>query len=67
MSVLMKKCFYKHETYQSGYCRYGRAIGSSFDSDAKMLTLGINKNFHNGALFGLVFNRLILNKDKGSP
>jgi hypothetical protein len=62
-----KSCYYEHETYQSGYRRYGRAIGSSFDSDAKMLTLGINKNFHNGALFELILNRLILNKDKGSP
>ena len=62
-----KNCFYEDEIYQSGYRRYGRAIGSSFDSDARMLTLGINKSYHNGDLFELVLNRLILNKDKGSP
>ena len=62
-----KNCFYEDEIYQSGYRRYGRAIGSSFDSDARMLTLGINKNYHNGDLFELVLNRLILNKDKGLP
>lgn len=62
-----KNCFYEHSTYQSGYRRYGRSIGSSFDSDAKMFTLGINKSFHNGDLFELTFNRLILNEDKESP
>jgi hypothetical protein len=62
-----KNCYYEHGTYQSGYRRYDRSIGSTFDSDAKMLTLGINKNFHNGDLFELVFNRLTLNEDKGSP
>ena len=62
-----KNCFYEHSTYQSGYRRYGRSIGSSFDSDAKMLTLGMNKNFHNGDLFELTFNRLTLNEDKKSP
>lgn len=60
-------CYYEHGTYQSGYRRYDRSIGSTFDSDAKMLTLGINKNFYNGDLFELVLNRLILNEDKESP
>ena len=62
-----KKCYYEYEIYQSGYRRYGRAIGSSFDSDSKMLTLGINKNYHNGDFFELVLNRLILNKYEGTP
>ncbi len=62
-----KNCFYEHCTYQSGYRRYGRSIGSSFDSDARMLTLGMNKSFHDGDLFELVVNRLTLNEDKESP
>lgn len=62
-----KNCYYEHDTYQSGYRRYGRSIGSSFDSDARMLTLGINKNFSDGDLFELVINRLTLNKDKQKP
>jgi len=62
-----KNCFYEHGTYQSGYRLYDRAIGSTFDSDAKMFTLGINKNFHDGDLFELALNQLVLNEDKGFP
>jgi hypothetical protein len=63
----VKNCYYEHGTYQSGYRRYDRAIGSTFDTDAKMLSVGINKHFSDGDLFDLVVNRLTLNKDQQKP
>ncbi|MFT6991959.1 MAG: hypothetical protein ACJASL_003956 [Paraglaciecola sp.] len=62
-----KNCYYEHSTYQSGYRRYDRAIGSTFETDAKMLSVGINKQFSDGDLFELVINRLTLNEDKQKP
>jgi hypothetical protein len=63
----VKNCYYEHSTYQSGYRRYNRAIGSTFETDAKMLSVGINKQFSDGDLFELVMNRLTLNEDKQKP
>ncbi|WP_233267342.1 capsule assembly Wzi family protein [Paraglaciecola sp. L3A3] len=60
-------CYYEHSTYTGGYRFYNRAIGSTFDSDADMLTLGINKQFSDGDLFEIMFNRLKLNQDKQQP
>lgn len=34
-------CFYEHTTHQDGYRRYGRAFGTSYDNDSKVLNLGI--------------------------
>lgn len=63
----VKNCYYEHGTYQSGYRHYDRAIGSTFETDAKMLSVGINKNFSDGDLFELVINRLRLNADQQKP
>jgi hypothetical protein len=63
----VKDCYYEHGTYKSGYRRYDRAIGSTFDSDAKMLSLGFNRHFRNGSMFELVLNRVTLNGDKQQP
>ncbi|MCF2947274.1 capsule assembly Wzi family protein [Paraglaciecola aquimarina] len=60
-------CYYEHGTYTSGYRFYNRAIGSTFDSDAKTLTLGINKQYSDGDLFEVMINHLELNQDKQSP
>jgi len=63
-----KNCYYEHSTtYQSGYRHYNRAIGSTFETDAKMLSVGINKYFSDGDSFELVVNRLTLNEDKQKP
>jgi hypothetical protein len=63
----VKNCYYEDDTYQSGYRRYDRVIGSTFETDAKMLSVGINKYFSDGDLFELVINRLTLNEDKQKP
>lgn len=63
----VKNCYYEHGTYQSGYRHYDRAIGSTFDSDVKMLSVGMNKAFSNGDLFEIVANRLTLNEDQTRP
>lgn len=63
----IKNCYYEDDIYQSGYRRYGRAIGSTFETDTKMLSIGINKNFSDGDLFELVINRISLNNDKQKP
>lgn len=34
-------CFYEHGTYRTGYRYQGKAIGSTFDNDASMVTIGI--------------------------
>ncbi len=62
-----KNCFYEHGEYQSGYRRYSRAIGSTFDSDAKMLTLGAIVQRTNGGRFDFTLRHLELNKDGLRP
>lgn len=58
-----KNCFYEHDTYQSGYRHHNRAIGSTFDSGAKMLTVGINKQMQNGDLFEMALNHITYDLD----
>ncbi|MCW8875979.1 MAG: capsule assembly Wzi family protein [Kangiellaceae bacterium] len=41
-------CFYEHGDYQSGYRHYSRSIGSTFDSDAKVTSLGYSRHFSEG-------------------
>ena len=62
-----KNCYYEHDQYQSGYRFHQRAIGSTFDSDAKMLTLGLNKHFSDGDVMQIVLRRLDLNPDQQKP
>jgi hypothetical protein len=62
-----KNCYYEHGDYQSGYRFNQRAIGSTFDSDAKMLSLGLNKHFSNGDVLELVVRQLTLNEDAQRP
>jgi len=33
-------CYYEHGTYHTGYRYYGRAIGTTFDNDARIVTIG---------------------------
>ena len=62
-----KNCYYEHGDYQSGYRFYGRAIGSTFDSDAKMLSVGLNHHFNNGDTAELLIRHLNLNEDQQHP
>jgi hypothetical protein len=63
----LQNCYYEHVDYQSGYRFYNRAIGSTFDSDVTMLSLGLNKHFSNGDVLEAVLRRLTLNDDAQSP
>lgn len=62
-----KNCYYEHSTYQSGYRYNQRAIGSTFDSDAKMLTVGLNRHFIDGDVIESFFRSLNLNQDQQTP
>ena len=62
-----RNCYYEHGDYQSGYRFYGRAIGSTFDSDAKMLSVGLNHHFDNGDTVELLIRHLNLNEDQQHP
>lgn len=60
-------CFYENGTYQTGYRTYGRALGSTFDSDAKQMTAGANFRFENGAVAELLLRDVELNRDGVRP
>lgn len=60
-------CYYEHGTYKSGYRRYGRAIGSTYDSDAKVLLLGSITHFNNGDVMQFNASKLTLNADGERP
>ncbi len=34
-------CYYEHSTHFDGYRRYGRAFGTSYDNDSKVLNIGV--------------------------
>ena len=36
-------CAYEHHIYTEGYRRYGRSMGSTYDSDAHVLTIGLSR------------------------
>lgn len=63
----VNNCYYEHSDYKNGYRFHNRAIGSTFDSDAKMLTLGFNKHFSDGDVMEIVLRRLELNPDQQKP
>jgi hypothetical protein len=63
----IKNCFYEHGTYQTGYRYRGRAIGSTFDSDAKQITIGTNYRFKDGAIAEVLLRKAELNPDGVRP
>ena len=60
-------CYYEHSVYTTGYRYQGRAIGSTFDSDAKQITLGANYRFTNGAIAEFLLRKAELNPDGQRP
>ncbi|WP_245921830.1 capsule assembly Wzi family protein [Bowmanella denitrificans] len=60
-------CYYEHSVYKSGYRHFGRAIGSTFDSDAKSLVFGMRKHFEDGEAVSIELGHLRLNEDKSKP
>lgn len=60
-------CFYEHSTYRSGSRYYGRALGSTYDSDANVYVLGLIGQFANSKGFTSLLRYAQLNKDGKSP
>lgn len=56
-------CFYEHSTYQSGSRYYGRALGSTYDSDAKVYALGLVGQFKDSHGLTSILRYAQLNKD----
>lgn len=60
-------CYYENMDYADGYRLYQRSIGSTFDSDAKQVTLGANFRFQNGAVAEVYLRNADLNPDASRP
>lgn len=60
-------CYYENGTYSSGYRHRGRVMGSTFDSDAKQVTLGANIRFEGGAIAEVILRVAELNPDGTRP
>ncbi|UJF22347.1 capsule assembly Wzi family protein [Shewanella sp. OMA3-2] len=56
-------CFYEHSTYKSGSRYYGRALGSTYESDAKVAVLGLVGQFQNSHGFTSILRYAQLNND----
>lgn len=56
-------CMYEHSDYQSGSRYYGRAYGSTYDSDAKVYALGLIGQFTNSRGITSILRYAQLNKD----
>ena len=62
-----KNCFYEHGDYQTGYRYNGRSMGSTFDSDARVTSIGMKKHFDEGEELNLQFDFANLNRDGQRP
>ncbi|GGO71862.1 outer membrane protein in capsule/EPS biosynthesis locus [Bowmanella pacifica] len=65
--VYFYDCYYEHSQYKSGYRYHQRAIGSTFDSDAKTVTLGMRQHFKDGDTLSVELAHLKLNPDQSRP
>ena len=63
----LKNCFYENGTYSSGYRMYGRTFGSTFDSDAKQVTIGANLRLEGGSIIEVYLRNADLNPDGQRP
>nr|WP_246261241.1 capsule assembly Wzi family protein [Alteromonas ponticola] len=60
-------CYYEHSIYTSGYRHYTRAVGSTYDSDAKQTTLGLQWRGAYGRSAMLKLSEVELNPDGLKP
>lgn len=60
-------CYYENADYPSGYRMYERSIGSTYDSDAKHITMGANFRFKNGTVAQIYLRDIKLNPDGIRP
>ena len=56
-------CAYEHHIYFEGYRRYGRSMGSTYDSDAQVLTFGLSRAEVGGNSWFSKLKFMKLNKD----
>lgn len=56
-------CAYEHHVYTEGYRRYGRSMGSTYDSDAQILTFGLSRAEVGGKSWFSKLKFMTLNKD----
>ena len=60
-------CAYEHDIYKEGYRRYGRTMGSTYDSDSEVLTLGYSQLQQGGLNWYGKIKFIKLNKDNSNP
>ena len=60
-------CYYENGDYPSGYRMYNRTFGSTFDSDAKQVTIGANIRFEGGEVAEVYIRSAELNADGRRP
>ncbi|MCH8544974.1 MAG: capsule assembly Wzi family protein [Alcanivorax sp.] len=61
---------FEHTTYQTGYRFNGRNIASTWESDARVVTLGVSQFFRDGSDISVTLSRAELNRDgtlRGRP
>ncbi len=56
---------YEHSTYRSGFRYYGRSLASTFEGDARTLTLGLQQFFRNGWVATAALTNATLNAEGG--
>lgn len=56
---------YEHSRYTSGFRYYGRNLASTWESDAKVATLGVQQFFRSGVVFTAALSSATLNVDGG--
>jgi hypothetical protein len=59
-------CSYEHSVFQEGYRRYGRSMGSTYDSDTTGLILGITQSRYGGVSWFGKLKYLNINKDNSN-
>ncbi|MDN4503017.1 capsule assembly Wzi family protein [Alteromonadaceae bacterium BrNp21-10] len=64
---IITNCYYEHSLYKSGYRHYERAIGSTFDSDAKVTSMGLSRHFADGDAYSFTVHYADLNRDGVRP
>lgn len=63
----VKDCYYESGQYPDGYRRYDRALGSTFDSDARQFAVGVQFSPSVSSTAQIQLSRLSLNPDGTRP
>lgn len=57
---------YEHSTYRSGFRYYGRNLATTYEGDARALSLGAEQFFANGVVVGATVTKATLNVSGGT-